>query len=72
MKKIPEEIKEKIRKLEKIMEINKKIEELEAQVEYEEKRLKYCGYGQSDLRFIKGLKYELEELEKMFRKMEEK
>ena len=29
MEKIPEEIKEKIRELEKMMEINKKIEELE-------------------------------------------
>ena len=65
MEKIPEEIKEKIRELEKIMEINKKIEELETQIEYEEKRLKYCGYGQSDLRFIKRLKYELEELKKL-------
>lgn len=53
------------------MEIKKKIEDLETQVEYEEKRLKYCGYGQSDLRFIEGLKYKLEELEKIFREMEE-
>ena len=65
MEKKPKKIKEKIRELEKIMEINKKIEELEAQVEYEEKRLKYCGYGQSDLRFIEGLKYKLEELKKL-------
>ena len=47
MERIPEEIKEKI-------------EELETQIEYEEKRRKYCGYGQSDLRFIERLKYELE------------
>ena len=71
MEKIPEEIKEKIRELEKIMEIKEKIKELKTQVEYEEKRLKYCGYGQSDLRFIEGLKYELEELEKTHKEMEE-
>ena len=65
MERTTEEIEEKIRELEKIMEIKEKIEELETQIEYEEKRLKYCGYGQTDLRFIKGLKYELEELKKL-------
>ena len=40
MERIPEEIKEKIRELEKIMEIKEKIKELETQIEYEEKRLK--------------------------------
>ena len=71
MKRTTKEIEKKIRELEEIMEIKEKIEELETQIEYEEKRLKYCGYGQTDLRFIERLKYELEELEKMFRKMEE-
>lgn len=52
-------------------EIEEKIEKLETQIEYEEKRLKYCGYGKSDLCFIEGLKHELEELKEMLKKMEE-
>ena len=52
-------------------EIEEEIEKLKAQIEYEEKRLKYCAYGKSDLYFIEGLKNEVEKLEKMLEEMEE-
>ena len=37
-------------------------EELEKEIEYEEKKLDICAYGTSDLMYIEGLKSELEEL----------
>lgn len=44
--------------------IQERISELEKQIEYEDKRLDYCAYGKSDLYYLEGLKYKLEELYK--------
>lgn len=46
-----------------VEKIEKRIEELENEIEYEEKKLEVCGYGNSDLLYIEGLKEELQELE---------
>ena len=42
--------------------MDERIEELEKEIEYEEKKLDICAYGTSDLMYIEGLKSELEEL----------
>lgn len=44
--------------------LQERIDELEKQIEYEDKRLDCCAYGKSDLYYLEGLKYELEELYK--------
>lgn len=46
-----------------VEKIEKRIEELQDMIDYEEKKLKVCGYGTSDLLYIEGLKEELQELE---------
>lgn len=42
--------------------IERRKEELEKELEYEEKRIEVCAYGKSDLYHIEHLKYELDEL----------
>lgn len=44
--------------------LENKAEELEEEIEYEEKKLDICAYGTSDLMYIEGLKNELAEIEK--------
>lgn len=46
-----------------VEKIEKRIEELQDMIDYEEKKLEVCGYGTSDLLYIEGLKEELQELE---------
>lgn len=46
-----------------VEKIEKRIEELQDIIDYEEKKLEVCGYGTSDLLYIEGLKEELQELE---------
>lgn len=43
--------------------IENRIEELKKEIKYENRKLKVCGYGKSDLLYIEGLKEELQELE---------
>ncbi len=45
-----------------VEKIEKRIEELQDMIDYEEKKLKVCGYGKSDLLYVEGLKEELQEL----------
>jgi len=42
--------------------IERRKEELEKELEYEEKRIEVCAYGKSDLYHIEHLKYKLDEL----------
>lgn len=44
--------------------LENKAEELEEEIEYQEKKLDICAYGTSDLMYIEGLKNELAEIEK--------
>lgn len=41
----------------------KRIEELRQQIQYEEEKLKCCGYGKSELLYLEELKEELKMLE---------
>ena len=42
--------------------IKKRTKELEKEIEYEERKLKYCAYGKSDLYHIEDLKWKLVKL----------
>ena len=42
--------------------IDRRKEELEKELNYEERRIEVCGYGKSDLYHIEHLKYEIEKL----------
>lgn len=44
------------------MIVKNRIKELQEEIEYEERKMEVCGYGSSDLRYLDGLKEELEEL----------
>lgn len=46
-----------------VEKIEKRIEELQDMIDYENRKLEVCGYGTSDLLYIEGLKEELQELE---------
>ena len=46
-----------------VEKIEKRIEELQDMIYYENRKLEVCGYGTSDLLYIEGLKEELQELE---------
>lgn len=46
-----------------VEKIEKRIEELQDMIDYENRKLEVCGYGNSDLLYIEGLKEELQELE---------
>ncbi len=46
-----------------VEKIEKRIEELQDMIDYENRKLEVCGYGKSDLLYIEGLKEELQELE---------
>jgi hypothetical protein len=54
-----------------IEEIEKRIEELKKEIEYEKEKMKCCGYGESDLMYLYGLEEELEDLENQLEEMEE-
>lgn len=43
--------------------LEERAEELENEIEYEEKKLDVCAYGTSDLMYIEGLKSELAEIQ---------
>ena len=43
--------------------LEERAEELENEIEYEEKKLDVCGYGKSDLMYIEELKSELAEIQ---------
>lgn len=43
-------------------ELYERQEKLEKQIEYEERKLKVCGYGTSDLYYLDELYAELEEI----------
>lgn len=43
-------------------ELENRAEELEKEIEYEEKKMNVCGYGSSDLVYLDGLYEELEEI----------
>lgn len=43
-------------------ELENRAEELEKEIEYEEKKMNVCGYGSSDLAYLDGLYEELEEI----------
>lgn len=43
-------------------ELENRAEELEKEIEYEEKKMNVCGYGSSDLSYLDGLYEELEEI----------
>lgn len=43
--------------------LEERAEELENEIEYEEKKLDVCAYGTSDLMYIEGLKSELVEIQ---------
>lgn len=45
-----------------VEKIEKRIEELQDMIDYENRKLEVCGYGTSDLLYIEGLKEELQEL----------
>lgn len=47
---------------EEVRLIENRIEELEQEIEQEEKKLDVCGYGKEDLYYVEGLMDELEEL----------
>ena len=47
---------------EEVEMIENRMEELEEEIEYEEKKLDVCAYGSSDLKYLYGLKDEYEEL----------
>lgn len=46
-------------------DIDKRIIELEEEINYEENKMKCCGYGKSDLCYLSNLKNELEKLKKL-------
>lgn len=46
-----------------VEKIEKRIEELQDMIDYENRKLEVCGYGTSDLLYIEGLQEELQELE---------
>lgn len=43
--------------------LEERAEELENEIEYEEKKLDVCAYGTSDLMYMEGLKSELAEIQ---------
>lgn len=44
-------------------DIKMRVAELQYEIKYEQNKMKYCGYGKSDLMYLYGLKEELEALE---------
>lgn len=50
--------------------IEKRINELNDEIKYEEEKLKCCGYGKSDLLYLEGLKEKLVELEELLDNLE--
>lgn len=51
-------------------EILKKIKELKRQIKYEERKMKVCGYGKSDIYYVESLKEELQEYEEKLKELE--
>ena len=51
--------------------IEERIEELEKEIEYEENKLKCCGYGKNYLIYLENLQYDLEKFEELFDEVEE-
>lgn len=51
-------------------ELYERQEELERQIEYEEKKLDVCGYGKSDLYYLDGLYAELDEINEQIEEKE--
>lgn len=47
---------------EDVEKIEKRIKELENEIKYEVRKLKYCAYGTRDLLYIDGLNDELDKL----------
>ena len=51
-------------------ELYERQEELERQIEYEEKKLNVCGYGKSDLYYLDRLYAELDEINEQIEEKE--
>lgn len=51
-------------------EIINKINELKKEIKYEEKKMKICGYGKSDIYYLEDLKEQLQEYENRLEELE--